>query len=193
MGKKSSPKRPDRLCPTGALSAGPKRFGRDADHAPVKNELNSSSTFPYPFVTCMGTTLSLLDLPFFIAETISNLLVRYICWPSCYLVFSVQRLSFEYSAAPLSEPDISLVSINFMMDSEWVEEEVFWRKMKLCPNIYIRHCRLFHFFTVFLFLSTVLDDNIQPRRLPPENQSVMSLWMPPFIFVCCDEQKICVV
>jgi len=30
----SSPKRPDRLCPTGALSAGAKRFGRDADHAP---------------------------------------------------------------------------------------------------------------------------------------------------------------
>jgi hypothetical protein len=50
-------------------------------------------------------------------------------------------MSFEYSAAPLSEPDISLVSINFMTES--LEEKVFWRKIKLCPGIYMRHYRLF--------------------------------------------------
>jgi len=49
-----------------------------------------------------------------------------------------------------------------------LEEEVFWRGIKLCPDIYIRHYRLFLYFTVFfcfLLQSLMIIYNIEDSYL----------------------------
>ena len=43
---------------------------------------------------------------------------------------------------------------------------------------------------LLLFLITMLDDNIQPRRLLPENQSVMSLWLPSLFLLTLMNRKL---